>query len=90
MSLLKKFAFYLDVVEHDSWSGAASDGIMLFLSEEESDEFIKEKYAGRGGATPEYYVNYEKGAYIPVGNETYKKIKKNKQLHLESKAKALE
>lgn len=90
MSLLKKFAFYLDVVEHDSWSGRSSDGIMLFLSEEESDEFIKKEYAGRGGPTPEYYVNYEKGSYIPVGVETYKKVKKNKQLHLANKSKALE
>lgn len=90
MSLLKKFAFYLNVVEHDSWSGRSADGIMLFLSEEESDEFIKKEYSGRGSVTPEYYVNYEKGSYIPVGSETYKKVNKNKNLHIANKVEALE
>lgn len=63
---------------------------MLFLSEEESDEYIKKEYSDRGSVTPEYYVNYEKGSYIPIGNKTYKKLNKNKKLHIDSKLKALE
>lgn len=90
MSVPKNFAFYLDVIEHDSWSGSSPDGILLFLSEDDSNEFVKEQYADRTGRAPEYYINYEKGSYIPVGEVTYKKVKKNKKLHLANKSQALE
>lgn len=80
MSVPKNIAYYMDVIEHDSWSGAKNDGLVLFPSKEDAEAFVKKQYADRVGAksTPEYYVNYENGGYLPVGDKTFSELTSTK------------
>lgn len=80
MSLPKNIAYYMDVIEHDGWSGTKNDGLVLFSSKEDADAFVKKEYADRTEAkpTPEYYVNYENGGYLPVGDKTFSELKSKK------------
>lgn len=52
-------AFFLEIEEHDNWSGRKRGGYFAFKSEAAAREFIKDAYSDRDGPVLGYYETYD-------------------------------
>lgn len=70
----KKFAYVLNITEHEKGWGTRPDGYMCFLNKEAAEVWINEEYSKRSSTVPDSYDSYDNERWEPVSNSLFEAI----------------